>query len=65
MMYKREIPPLVISRATAAGEAGIEWLAKLDEGRPRFRGKAKKEERREGRLSPFSWKSKKRGTSRM
>ncbi|MBY7142569.1 phosphotransferase [Virgibacillus sp. NKC19-3] len=26
----REIPPLVISRATAAGEAGIEWLAKLD-----------------------------------
>ncbi|GIN74201.1 hypothetical protein J14TS2_46760 [Bacillus sp. J14TS2] len=31
MMYKREIPPLVISRATAAGEAGKEWLAKLDD----------------------------------
>ncbi|WP_440896706.1 aminoglycoside phosphotransferase family protein [Amphibacillus sp. Q70] len=31
MRQKREIPPLVISRATAAGQAGIEWLAKLDD----------------------------------
>ncbi|WP_077604968.1 aminoglycoside phosphotransferase family protein [Oceanobacillus sojae] len=31
MKYEREIPPLVISRATANGEAGKKWLEKLND----------------------------------